>query len=107
MARTDKPSPMLVARDIVKTDRKIADKRAALRPFESAGWTRHPNSSAGMIFLELEDFKVSAFAWKSGFKLRFRDEDYCFVLNVFLPCADPQETIEYVEGVKREYESLR
>ena len=107
MAGTDKPSPMLVARDIVEIDREDANKRAALRPFEAAGWTRRPNSSAGMNFLELEDFKVSAFAWKSGFKLRFRDEDYCFVLNVFLPCADPQETIEYVEGVKREYESLR
>ena len=107
MARTDKPSPMLVAQDIVKIDRKNANKRAALRPFDAAGWTRHPNSSSGMIFLELEDFEVRAFAWKSGFKLRFHDEDYFFVLNVSLPCADPQETIEYVEGVKREYESLR
>ena len=93
MARTDRPSPMLVARDIVEMGRENAGKIAVLQPFEAAGWNRHPNSSAGMTFLELEDFEVSAFAWKSGFKLRFHDEDYFFVLNVSLPCADPLETI--------------
>ena len=107
MARTDKPSPILVAREIVEERREDVALIAEMEPFVAAGWSVWPNASPGMVFHDLEDFRVSSFAWKSRFESSFYDEDHYFTRNIFLPSADARDAIKFVEDVRRTYESLR
>ena len=107
MARTDKPSPILVAREIVEERREDVALIAEMDPFVAAGWRGWPDAAPGMVFLDLEDFRVSAYAWKSGFELSFDDEDHHFIRNIFLPSANARDAIKFVEAVRRTYESLR
>ena len=107
MARTDRRCPILVAREIVEDRREDVALMAEMDPFVAAGWRGWPDAAPGMVFLDLEDFRVSAFAWKSGFELSFYDEGHYFIRNISLPSADARDTIKFVEAVRRTYESLR
>ena len=103
MTETHRPDPEQLARYIRdrlnERDRLQNGLIARLAPFEEFGWTIYPGGSNTSACMQLsgpnEAFDACVYPGEDSFELVFYGTTHSFV------CTDADETIEFVESVKR------